>query len=139
MTACYDPSIIFSDPAFGVLEGKSAIAMWHMLCGRARDLQVSVSNIRADDATGSADWQATYLFGKDRRPVHNVVKAAFDFRDGKIVRHDDTFDMWQWTRMALGSIGTILGWSPFLRAAIRKSVRRQLDEYMQNYSVDGIM
>ena len=39
MTACYDPNVIFSDPAFGVLEGGKAIAMWHMLCERAKDLQ----------------------------------------------------------------------------------------------------
>jgi ketosteroid isomerase-like protein len=134
MTACYDPHIIFSDPAFGTLEGQEAVAMWHMLCGRARDLEVSVSNIRADDTSGSANWQAMYLFGKDHRPVHNMVQAVFDFRDGKIVRHIDSFDMWRWTRMALGSIGTVLGWSPFLRSAIRKSVRRQLDEYMQGHS-----
>jgi ketosteroid isomerase-like protein len=131
MTACYDPKIVFSDPAFGTLEGKDATAMWHMLCGRARDLHVNVTKIQADDTSGSADWQAKYLFGPNRRPVHNMVKAAFDFRDGKIVKHADSFDMWKWTRMALGSVGTLLGWSPFLKAAVRKSVRRQLDEFMQ--------
>lgn len=131
MTACYDPNVIFSDPAFGRLEGEKATAMWHMLCGRAKDLQVTVRNIQVDDRSGSADWEAKYLFGPNHRPVHNVVKAAFDFRNGKIVKHTDSFDMWKWTRMALGGIGTVLGWSPLLTSAVRKSVRRQLDEYMQ--------
>jgi hypothetical protein len=131
MTACYDPDVIFSDPAFGVLEGGKAIAMWHMLCGRAKELQVTVRNIRADDQAGSADWEAKYLFGPNRRLIHNVVKAAFDFRNGKIIKHTDTFDMWKWTRMALGGIGALLGWSSLLRSAVQKSVRRQLDEYMQ--------
>jgi len=133
MTACYDPNVIFSDPAFGVLEGGKAIAMWHMLCERAKDLQVTVSNVEATDGAGSADWEARYLFGPNRRPVHNVVKAAFNFRDGKIVKHTDSFDMWRWTRMALGGLGTLLGWSSILRSAIQKSVRRQLDQYMQKH------
>jgi limonene-1,2-epoxide hydrolase len=134
MNSCYDPEIIFSDPAFGTLEGEKAFAMWRMLCGRAKELEVTVRNIRADDKSGSADWEAKYLFGPSRRPVHNVVKASFEFRDGRIVKHTDTFDMWKWTRMALGGIGTLLGWSPLLRSAIQKSTRRQLEEYIARQS-----
>jgi hypothetical protein len=135
MNASYDPVVVFEDPAFGRLEGQQVFSMWQMLCSRAKELQVSVSNIRADNKTGSAHWQAKYLFGPSRRPVHNVVQANFIFRDGKIIEHVDTFSLWKWSSMAIGLTGTILGWRPLFKSAIQKSVRRQLDIFMQSSSV----
>ena len=130
MSACYHPEVVFSDPVFGRLEGGRASAMWHMLCGRAKTLQIAFSDVRADDRTGSAHWEARYTFGKSARPVHNVIEAAFEFRDGLIIRHTDTFDLWRWSGMALGPAGTLLGWSPPLRAAVRRDARRGLDAYV---------
>ncbi len=134
MNANYDLAVVFEDPAFGRLEGQQVFSMWQMLCSRAKDLQVSADNIRADDHAGSAHWEAKYLFGPNRRPVHNVVEANFVFRDGKIIGHSDTFSMWTWSAMAIGLAGTILGWSPFFKSAIQKSTRRQLNEFMQKKS-----
>lgn len=130
MTSCYHPQVVFSDPVFGRLEGAQAVAMWQMLCGRAKDLTITFSRVHADDAMGAAHWEARYSFGKSSRAVHNIIDAAFEFRDGLIVRHRDTFDLWRWSRMALGPMGTLLGWTPFLQAAIRKDARRGLDEFM---------
>ena len=134
MNACYDSNVVFSDPAFGRLEGPQAFAMWEMLCGRAKELDVTARNIQADDRNGSAHWDAKYLFGPKRRPVHNVIKAVFVFQDGKIIEHTDSFDMWKWSRMAIGGIGIFFGWSSILRSAIQKSTRRQLEDYMQKRS-----
>ena len=134
MNACYDQKVVFSDPAFGVLEGNEVFAMWEMLASRAKELQVTVSDIHADDTAGSARWEAQYLFGAHRRPVHNVIKAKFAFRDGKIIEHADSFSMWKWSRMAIGTIGSLLGWTRFLKSTIQKSTRRQLEEYMQKRS-----
>jgi hypothetical protein len=52
--------------------------------------------------------------------VHNVIEAAFTFRDGRIATHRDHFDLYRWTRQALGTTGVLLGWTPFLRSAVRR-------------------
>lgn len=134
MNACYASDVVFRDPAFGVLESEKVYAMWEMLTSRAKDLEVTVSNIHANDEAGIAQWEAEYSFGPDRRPVHNVIHASFVFREGKISRHTDQFDMWKWTRMAIGGIGGLFGWSPLVKAAVQKSTRRQLEDYMQKRS-----
>ena len=131
MIACYHPQVVFSDPVFGRLEGKEAIAMWQMLCGRAKDLEITFSRVQADDRSGSTHWEARYTFGKSRRAVHNIIDAKFEFKEDLIVKHTDTFDLWRWARMALGPIGAILGWTPMVQSAIRRDARRGLDEFMQ--------
>ena len=55
---------------------------------------------------GSADWTADYLFSKTGRQVFNEIHAEFEFKDGKIFRHHDTFDIWKWSRQALGISGS---------------------------------
>ncbi|MEA2010855.1 MAG: nuclear transport factor 2 family protein, partial [Actinomycetota bacterium] len=45
MIACYHPSIHFSDPVFTDLHGSEAKAMWHMLCERGTDLNVTFRDV----------------------------------------------------------------------------------------------
>jgi ketosteroid isomerase-like protein len=130
MAACYHSEVVFSDPVFGELRGERARDMWRMLCGRAKDLAVAASDVRADDATGSARWVATYSFGRDGRRVRNVISARFAFRDGLIARHEDSFPLWRWSRMALGPVGVLLGWTPLLQGRIRADARRGLDAFV---------
>ncbi|MEX2181434.1 MAG: nuclear transport factor 2 family protein [Gemmatimonadaceae bacterium] len=121
MAACYHPDAHFSDPAFPDLRGAEVGAMWAMLVARGRDLQVEFSDVAADDATGSARWEARYTFSATGRKVHNRIRAEFHFRDQRIVRHIDRFSFWRWSRQALGPIGWALGWSPLLRAKVQRS------------------
>lgn len=130
MAACYHPDVAFRDPVFGELRGERARDMWRMLAGRAKDLRVEVSNVRADDERGSARWVATYTFGKTGRVVTNVIDARFGFRDGLIVRHDDSFRLWRWAGMALGPVGVLLGWTPMVHARIRRDARKGLDDFV---------
>ena len=134
MSACYASDARFSDPVFD-LAGPEVGAMWAMLCERGKDLTLIWRDVRADAATGSAHWEPRYTFSATGRPVHNVIDAAFTFRDGLISRHVDTFDLWRWTRMALGAKGTLLGWTPFVRNAIRAQARGGLDAWMQSHPV----
>lgn len=131
MQACYHPEIVFEDPAFGELRGAEAGAMWAMLCERGRDLQVTASDIEANDERGRAHWEARYTFGQTGRPVHNRIDAEFAFRDGLIVRHTDRFDFWTWARQALGPAGLVLGWTPVVQKKVRSTARRSLQKYMQ--------
>ncbi len=130
MTACYHPEVTFTDPVFGRLRGAEATSMWRMLCARGKDLQITFSDVRVDDTTGSAHWEATYTFSKSARRVHNVIEASFVFQDGKIIRHEDRFNLWKWSAMALGPLGLLLGWTPFVQSAIRKDARKSLEVFM---------
>src|SRR4051812_34937346 len=86
MVACYHPEISFSDPVFPDLRGESVGAMWRMLGARAKSLELTFRDVKADDERGSAHWEAIYPFSATGRRVHNVIEASFRFRDGKIVR-----------------------------------------------------
>lgn len=130
MAKCYHQDVIFSDPVFGELRGKRAGDMWRMLTARAKDLAVAVTHVKADDMKGSATWVANYRYGKDERPVRNVIRARFQFHDGLIIRHEDSFDLWKWSRMALGTTGTALGWTPLVRRKIRAEAKKGLDAYV---------
>lgn len=130
MNVCYSSDIIFSDPAFGTLHGSEVTSMWRMLCERGKDLKIAFGNLHADDHTGSAHWEAWYTFSKSKRRVHNVIEASFIFQDSKIRQHTDKFNLWKWSSMALGPLGTFLGWTPFVQAGVRKEARRGLDIFM---------
>jgi ketosteroid isomerase-like protein len=130
MAACYHRDVAFHDPVFGDLDAKQAGAMWRMLCDRATDLAIAVSEVRADDTTGNANWDARYSFGRSRRFVHNQISAAFRFQDGLIVGHVDHFGFWRWSRQALGTIGWLLGWTPWLRQRVRTGARDGLASFM---------
>lgn len=130
MVACYHDKIEFSDPAFGLLKGDDAKNMWRMLVERGNgNIKIAFSNISANGEKGSADWAADYLFSKTGRQVHNEIHAEFEFKDGKIFRHHDTFDVWKWAKQALGLSGTLLGWSGFMQNKIRQTALESLKEY----------
>jgi len=131
MVACYADDVVFTDPVFPRLRGDEAKAMWRMLCGRARELVVTCSDVRADDSHGEAQWEATYLFTQTGRKVHNVVRARFELHEGRIVRHVDDFDLWRWTRMALGPTGLLLGWSPLVQNKVRGQAAASLDKFVR--------
>ncbi len=129
MAECYADDVRFSDPVFPDLEGDHARAMWKMLCGRAKDLTITASDIAWDGKTGSATWVAHYTFAATGKKVENHIRATFAIEGGKIVRHDDVFDFWRWSRQALGVPGILLGWSSFLQNKVRKQAAQSLRDY----------
>jgi ketosteroid isomerase-like protein len=128
MARLYAPDARFEDPAFGELTGAEAGDMWRMLTGRAEDLRVELAEHAAEGDAGTARWIATYPF-RTGRPVTNDIRAEFRFRDGRIVEHRDSFSFWRWSRQALGPVGLALGWTPLLRAAVRKRARSDLADF----------
>jgi ketosteroid isomerase-like protein len=129
MAACYHPEVEFSDPVFTRLKGQEVGDMWEMLCKRGKDLEIEFRVLRGDDSGAAAHWDARYTFSGTGRKVHNSIAAEFEFRDGKIVRHRDRFDLWRWTRMALGLKGVLLGWLPPVQNAVRAQAARGLAEF----------
>lgn len=131
MIACYDPAIEFSDEVFPALKGERAMAMWRMLCERGKDLRIEFRDVAADDTIGRAHWEAWYTFSATGRRVHNWIDARFEFRDGKIIRHRDSFSFWVWARQALGPMGLVLGWSGLVRSRVRAQAAKSLEAFIQ--------
>ena len=129
MAECYTDDVVFSDPVFGELRGKQAGDMWRMLTSRAKDFSLTFDSVRADESTGAAHWVATYLFSQTGNTVVNDIQARFVFRDGKIAEHHDQFDLWRWSRQALGAKGVLLGWAPFVQNAIRAQAQKGLKAF----------
>ncbi len=126
MGLCYHDQVVFSDPVFPQLKGEEARAMWRMLCLRGKDLEISFSQIEADDEEGQAHWEARYTFSKTGHRVHNIISASFRFQDGLISHHQDRFDLHAWASMALGWKGKLWGWLPPVQSGIRKTAAHSL-------------
>lgn len=131
MQACYHPEIQFSDEIFPDLRGSRAGAMWQMLCDRGKDLRIAWSDVDADDRTGRARWEAWYTFSATGRRVHNRIEARFEFRDGRISRHRDSFPFWTWAGQALGPMGWLLGWSSLVRSRVRARAAASLESFLE--------
>jgi ketosteroid isomerase-like protein len=134
MLACYHPQVRFSDPVFVDLDAREVAGMWRMLCARAKEFSLEFSDVQAEGETGSAHWEARYLFSATGRRVHNVIDAEFRFADGKIIEHRDHFDFHRWSRQALGLPGLLLGWTPLLRNKVRATARQGLAQYLGKQS-----
>lgn len=127
----YTDDASFSDPVFPALDAEGVRAMWKMLTARGKDLRIDLGAYEADDRSGRARWDAYYTFAATGRPVRNQVESRFEFRDGLIVKQVDSFDFWRWSRQALGPVGLLLGWTPWLRRKVQKTAARGLDEFVK--------
>jgi limonene-1,2-epoxide hydrolase len=127
MISCYHKDAVFHDPAFGTLQGDQIADMWQMLIKRSNGhLDIAFYDIKADFHSGSAKWTAKYRFGRSGRPVINEVTSNFEFEDGLIIKHTDYFDIWKWSRQALGIKGLLLGWTGYLQGKIQQQARMAL-------------
>ncbi len=54
--------------------------MWHMLCERGKDLQISFTDVEANEQAGQANWEAIYTFSGGRK-VHNIIDTNFTFAE----------------------------------------------------------
>jgi hypothetical protein len=131
MQSLYHPQAHFSDPVFTSLDSSGVKAMWQMLVTAGKDLKITFQDVKADEKRGSCHWEAWYTFSRTGKKVHNIINASFEFKDGLILNHNDRFDFWRWSRLALGVPGWLLGWSPFLQNKIQKTARSSLQKFMQ--------
>ena len=132
MCECYHPNVQFRDPAFGLLKGKEVCQMWKMLIERSKgNLKIDFSQVKANEHLGSAFWVAKYNFSKTNRKVENSISSKFHFQDGLIIKHTDDFDIWKWSKQALGIKGLLLGWTGFMQKKIQNQARLALNRYCE--------
>ena len=131
MEACYHPEAEFTDEVFVGLKGAEVPAMWKMLIERSKgELEITYSHVQATEQTGSADWVAVYIFSATGRRVINRIHAEFEFKDGKIFRHTDEFDLHRWATQAMGWKGKLLGGTSFFRKKVQKTATGSLKKYL---------
>lgn len=130
MASCYHTNIVFQDPVFEILKGSEATRMWQMLILNSKgNLKIDLSNVTANNNSGSATWIATYNFSKTNRKVINHINATFEFKDGLIIKHIDKFDLWKWSSQAFGLKGLLLGWTGFMQRKITEQARISLVKF----------
>jgi ketosteroid isomerase-like protein len=135
MCECYHPSIVFQDPAFGILKENDVCQMWKMLIEKSKgNIKIEFSDVEANEHVGSAHWTATYNFSKTNRKVVNTIQAQFQFQDGLILKHTDYFDIWKWSKQALGFKGFLLGWAGFMQNKIQEQALLSLKQYQKTAS-----
>jgi len=132
MITCYHKDVTFQDPAFGTLKGDRAKQMWQMLLSQKSAAPVvSFSDvISLGDNMVGAKWRAKYFYGPKKRKVINHVKAVFTIKDVKIHKHTDSFNLWKWSRQAIGPVGLAIGWTPMMKAKIQSIANGKLDSYI---------
>ncbi|WP_459210305.1 nuclear transport factor 2 family protein [Aquimarina rhabdastrellae] len=129
MISCYHKDMTFEDPGFGKLDYDQACKMWRMLCNNASNFSLEFSQVEADEYKGSAHWEPKYNFSQTGRFVHNIIDASFEFKDGKIYKHVDHFDLHRWAGQALGWKGKLLGGTSFFKKKLQLKTKGLLARY----------
>jgi hypothetical protein len=139
MKKCYHADIQFSDPAFPSLKGKEVGAMWSMLLENLKKGKdpwlLEFSNVQADDAKGSCHWEAHYTLSTTGKRIHNIIESIFEFKDGLIIRQVDDFDFYRWAKMAFGTTGLLLGWTPIIKGKVQARVSQSLAAYIEKNQI----
>ena len=131
MAAAYAENATFSDPVFPSLRGKEVGGMWRMLTGRAKDLVLTIDEIREDGDNIIARWTAVYPFTSTGNMVTNHVTSTIHIVNGKITTQRDVFDFAAWQAQALGAFGRFLGWTGLPGAILRKKAADGLATFMR--------
>ena len=132
MINCYDNKIVFKDPVFGELKGNKAKQMWKMLLSKNKNIKITTSDIFVGENSGVVKWKAEYTYGKNKRKIVNNVMATFEFKDGKIIKHIDNFNFYNWSKQALGIKGLLLGWTTFFQKKIQKKANSKLNLFIKS-------
>lgn len=132
MVSLYHDDIEFTDPAFGTLKGVKAKNMWRMLLANSKDLSLEFSQISANEHSGKAHWEANYTFGQTGRKVLNKIDAEFTFKDGKIIKHVDSFNLKTWAKQALGFKGALIGGTAFFKRKLNQKTNALLAKFEKN-------
>lgn len=130
--SCYASKVKFHDPVFNTLRDQEVPKMWKMLIEKSKgNLAVEYTIIKCDTHKGSAQWTATYTFGKNKRLIKNTIQSEFHFKDGLIIKQNDDFNIWNWAKQAFGFSGFLFGWTGYMQNKIHQKARLSLKNYKE--------
>lgn len=132
MQACYHPQVVFSDPAFGTLEGDRAEAMWEMLCKSQKKgaMKIELKSLTMKKDRYIAEWMAKYKFNITGRQIENHIRSEIKIKDSLIFEHHDKFKVYEWAKQAYGAVGKAIGWTPWFRRRLQRTTNKMLDKFM---------
>jgi hypothetical protein len=131
MASCYHADATFEDIAFRRRGRQEIHEMWRMICLGDSELKATFEILHVDDHTARVHLVDDYKFGKDKRPVINVIDSHFVFRGDLIIEHRDFCDTHAWAKAAIGGItGVIVGRVGFIR---RFMAGRKLKKFLQEH------
>lgn len=131
MATYYHEKATFEDPAFGILNSNEVKAMWRMLLSHTQSkIAIHFSEARVEGEKYKVQWTADYLFSSTHRPIHNKIVATFEFKDDKIYRHKDNFNLYRWACQALGWKGYLWGWTTIFKKNMQQKTRKMLNKFM---------
>jgi ketosteroid isomerase-like protein len=122
----------FSDPLFPRLNLQDTRSMWHMLMSRAKDFSLTFQVTSASPDSVWVEWTARYVFSRTGRSVTNHVKTQMKISNGKIIQQDDVFDLRDFSKQALGTVGQLLGGTGLFRAFMQRQVAQQLRGFISH-------
>ena len=131
MVKYYHPDVVFQDPAFGELKGERAKNMWRMLCQsqKGKGFKVKYKVLDCNEEIAHAQWEAFYTFSQTGRKIHNKISASFVLKDGLIVEHTDTFNLYNWSKQAMGFKGILLGRTSFFKNKLQQRTNSLLNRF----------
>lgn len=77
------------------------------------------------------DYVVTYVF--NGKPIENRIhsKLTVSTESGLIVRQEDSFDFYGWTRQSLGVAGLLLGWTSLVQGQVQTRAKASLDAFLE--------
>ncbi len=131
MQSLYADNAIFNDEAFTNLHAAQVKAMWQMLIKKGKDLELSYKILESNENTVKVNWIATYTFSATGNKVKNDITATMELSNGKIIKHTDRFDFYQWSKQALGIKGLLFGNFSFFRKKVQAVAMANLAKFME--------
>ena len=101
----------------GIISDKSAIQF--KMLNKSKGPAMWSPRAQSDRMRFAEAWREQ-LESMDNLDLFQESVNGLLFEGDKIVKHVDDFNMWKWTRMALGLPGMLLGWSSFLERALHR-------------------
>ena len=63
--------------------------------------------------------------------MYNIIEAEFEFKDSRIIKHTDTFNLHRWASQAMGWKGRLLGGTTFFRNKIHQETNKMLADFKE--------
>lgn len=133
MSNYYHSDVEFYDHAFGTLNKDELMAMWSMLFHKAfKSLTIEVSNIKVVDNIGFAHVECYYTYSLTNRKVHNIIDTTIKFKEDKIIKQIDIFNLKRWAEQSLGWKQSVFAGTTFFKNRLQKQTGTALDKYLKN-------